>query len=146
MTVGVDSSLIVAAVHANHPRHAMAASWLISSIGKHPLVVAHHSILEAYAVLTRLPGDLRVTPSEARDLLTGTVQANMTVADFHPESIWGILEKLVLSSAVGGRSYDALILFTLQACGVEAIATLNPSHFRDLAPEFRIIDPSTPQD
>jgi len=146
VTIGVDSSLIVAAVHANHPRHALAAGWLVRSIGEHRLVVAHHTILEVYAVLTRLPGELRVTPSETRDLLIGTVKANMTVANFQPEAMWSILEKLVLCSAAGGRSYDAFILSTLQACGAEAIATLNPSHFRDLAPEFRIIDPSTPQD
>jgi hypothetical protein len=35
MNIGVDSSLIVAGVHANHPRHALAASWLIRNIGKH---------------------------------------------------------------------------------------------------------------
>jgi toxin FitB len=145
VTIGVDSSLIVAAVHANHPRHAMAAGWLIRSIGKHQLVAAHHAVLEAYAVLTRLPGELRVTASEARDLLTGTVKANMAVAE-QQESIWAILDKLVDSSVAGGRSYDALVLLALQAFGAEAIATLNPSHFRDLAPELRIIDPSTPQD
>jgi predicted nucleic acid-binding protein len=145
VTIGVDSSLIVAAVHANHPRHAVAAGWLVRSIGKHQLVAAQHAVLEAYAVLTRLPGELRVTPSEARDLLTGTVKANMPVAE-QPEGIWGILDKLVDASVVGGRSYDALILLALQAFGVEALATLNPSHFRDLAPGLRIIDPSVSQD
>ena len=146
MTVGVDTSLIVAAVHANHPRHALAAGWLIRAIGRHRLVVAHHCVLEAYAVLTRLPGRLRVTPSEARDLLADTVKANMSVAGFPPEGIWGALDRLVLSTTIGGRSYDALILFTLQAFGAKALATLNPSHFRELAPEMDIIDPAVPQE
>ena len=54
-TVGVDTSVMVAAVHANHPMHSAAARWLDAALGSHTVVVAHHSVLEAYAVLTRLP-------------------------------------------------------------------------------------------
>jgi len=146
MNIGVDSSLIVAAVHANHPRHALAAGWLIRNIGKHRLVVAHHSILETYAVLTRLPGDLRVTPSETRDLLAATVRANMVVAGLPEQAIWSVIDSFVLSSVIGGRSYDAFILQTLRTAGIDAVASLNPSHFAGLAPELRILDPAVPEE
>jgi predicted nucleic acid-binding protein len=142
--IGVDSSVIVAGVHASHPRHALALRWLVQSLADHRLVVTHHSVLEAYAVLTRLPADLRVTPSEARDLLKETVQANMEVAGFPADDIWTMVESLVGASIVGGRSYDAFMLHALKAFGAEAIATLNPAHFHGLPGGLRVIDPSEP--
>jgi predicted nucleic acid-binding protein len=144
MTIGVDSSLIVAALHANHPRHAAAADWMVRNIGKHRLVVAQHTILETYAVLTRLPGDLRVTPSEARDLLAASVRPHMAVAGLQNDGIWGLVDRLVESSVIGGRTYDAYIVQALRSAGVEAVATMNRGHFAELAPELHILDPSLP--
>ena len=50
MTFGVDTSVLVAAVHANHPRHFAASAWLDAAFSSHEVVVAHHSVIEAYAV------------------------------------------------------------------------------------------------
>ena len=144
MNIGVDSNVIVAGVHANHPYHALAANWLVQNLAEHQLMAVHHSVLESYAVLTRLPGDLRVSPSEAKDLLTATVQANMIIPRFDSESIWPTIETLVMSSVVGGRSYDTFILLILRSVGAQAIATFNPTHFRDLESDMIIIDPSKP--
>ncbi len=119
MTIGADSSLIVAALHANHPRHAAAADWMVRNIGKHRLIVAQHTILEAYAVLTRLPGDLRVSPSEARDLLAASVRPHMTDAGLQKEGIWGLVDRLVESSVIDGRTYDAYIFQALRSDGFE---------------------------
>ena len=142
MKVGVDSSVVVAAVHANHPRHALSAHWLIRALAEDRLVIAHHSVLEAYAVLTRLPGEWRVTPSEARDLLAATVQKNMEIAAYQSDGIFALVESLVVSSVMGGRSYDAFVLHILQSAGAEAVATFNPSRFRGLDDRVRIIDPA----
>ena len=79
MTVGVDTSVIVAAVHANHPVHLPSARWLDTAFDVHAVVVAHHSILEAYAVLTRLPAQYRVSPSEAEIVLRETLEKNARV-------------------------------------------------------------------
>ena len=141
MKIGVDSSVIVAGVHANHPRHAAAAQWLVQAMTVHELMVCHHSVLESYAVLTSLPGDLRVTPSEARDLLEATVRANMVVAEFQPESIWSILESFVPLTTVGGRSYDAFTARVLHASGTRVISTLNPKHFSGLIEGLKVITP-----
>ena len=64
MTLGVDTSVIIAAVHANHPVHLSSSRWLDAAFDTHDVVVAHHSVLEAYAVLTRLPAQFRVGPDE----------------------------------------------------------------------------------
>jgi hypothetical protein len=49
-----------------------------------------------------------------------------------------------MSSVVGGRSYDAFILQILRSVGAGAIATFNPTNFRDLESGMVIIDPSKP--
>ena len=144
MKIGIDSSVIIAGVHANHPRHAAAAHWLVGAMSMHELVVCHHSILEAYAVLTSLPGSFRVTPSEARDLLSATVMENMSLAGFEPGSIWAILAAFIPKSAAGGRSYDAFVARVLYAHGAQAVATFNTKHFAGLIEGFTVIDPGEP--
>jgi predicted nucleic acid-binding protein len=144
MKTGVDSSVLVAGVHANHPLHAVAAGWLIKNIPLHELIVSHHSILETYAVLTRLPGELRLTGPEAKRLLESTVKPNMRVADFSSSSIWDCIESLVNHSALGGRSYDVFIAEILRKSGVQSIATINTRHFSEFAANMSIIDPSKP--
>ena len=145
MKIGVDSSVLVAGVHANHPRHAAAASWLIRNIPLHDLLVAHHSILESFAVLTRLPGDLRLTGAEAKQLLEATIKTNMQIAGFHASSIWDCIDSLVNHSAVGGNSYDVIIAEILRRSGAEAIATFKIRHFSEFASHMFMIDPSQPE-
>jgi predicted nucleic acid-binding protein len=145
MKIGVDSSVLIAGVHANHPRHAAAATWLIRNIPLHELLVAHHSILETYAVLTRLPGDFRVTGAEAKQLLEATIKTNMQVAEFNASSIWDCIDSVVNHSAVGGNSYDVFIAGILYRSGAEAVATFNTRHFSEFSFQLSIIDPSQPE-
>ena len=142
MKIGVDSSVLIAGVHANHPLHAVAAEWLIRNIPLHSLMVTHHSVLESYAVLTRLPWELRLSGSEAKQLLDSSIRANMEVADFNAASIWNCIDSLVNRSAIGGNSYDLFSAEILLQSGVEAIATFNIRHFAGFASLMAIIDPS----
>jgi predicted nucleic acid-binding protein len=139
--IGVDSSVIIAAIHANHPRHGIAASWLMQAFAADELVVCHHTVLEAFAILTSLPGGFRVTPSEARDLLVATVKGNMTLAGFDAGTTWNLLESFVPASVAGGRSYDAFVAGVLHAHGARAVATFNAKHFRGLVEGLSVIDP-----
>jgi predicted nucleic acid-binding protein len=142
MKIGVDSSVLIAGVHANHPHHAVAAAWLIQNIPLHDLMVAHHSILESYAVLTRLPGELRLNGAEAKQLLESTIRTNMKVAEFHASSIWDCIDSMVLHSAIGGHSYDVFSAEILSRSGAEAIATFNDRHFSEFASNMPVINPS----
>ena len=144
MKIGVDSCVIIAGVHASHPMHAVAADWLIRNIAENRLVVAHHSILETYAVLTRLPGRLRTSAAEAQKLIEGTVRANMNVAPFQSDAIWNCLDALIRQTTMGGSAYDAFILHILTAIGIKAFATFNTAHFARIDPQLALIDPSNP--
>ncbi len=144
MKIGIDSCILVAGVHANHPLHAVAADWLIRNIPLHKLIVSHHSILEAYAVLTRLPGEFRIDGIEAKQLLESTIRPNMIIAKFDASSIWDYITTLVNQSATGGNSYDAFIAGILKNHGADAIATFNTRHFIKFASCLSVIDPSKP--
>jgi len=142
MTIGLDSSVIIAVVHANHPRHGIALHWMMDALARDTLVACHLSVLEAYAVLTSLPGDLRVTPSEARDLLETTVMGTMTVAGFDPVPIWPMLAELVRMPVAGGRSYDAFVARVLHSHGARVVATFNGKHFAGLVEGLDVLDPA----
>ena len=141
MRIGVDTSVIVAAVHANHPLHGPSARWLNDAFDAHEVVVAHHSVLEAYAVLTRLPGEYRLAPSEAEMVLHATVRDNAELAPFSEALIWDLLRQIGETPASGGAVYDAFIIGILMAAGVDAIATGNTAEFRRFSGSIRIIDP-----
>ncbi|MDE0448398.1 MAG: PIN domain-containing protein [Spirochaetaceae bacterium] len=142
MTVGVDTSVIIAAVHANHPVHLSSSRWLDAAFDTHDVVVAHHSLLEAYAVLTRLPAEYRVTPAEAEIVLRETVRDNARIAPFAAESTWAFMSAFAALPAAGGAAYDAFIIRLLSEAGAEAIVTYNVDDFRRLSPHVRVTDPA----
>jgi predicted nucleic acid-binding protein len=140
--IGVDTSVIVAAVHANHPVNGPAAEWLDAAFGKHEVVVAHHSIVESYAVLTRLPAKYRLAPREAEMVLTETLRENVRIAPFAGEAVWPTLESIIDRGASGGTTYDALIVDLLAGAGVEVIITYNVREFRRIARDTPVEEPS----
>ncbi len=141
MTVGIDTSVIVPCVHANHPLHVAMAGWLNTAFERDRVVVAHHSLIEAYAVLTRLPPEYRLSPAETLDVLRGSLRDNAEIAPFDASRIWSVTEELASVPAAGGTAYDAFIIRILVAAGVDAIATSNAQHFRRLTADTRVIDP-----
>ncbi|MFW5738048.1 MAG: type II toxin-antitoxin system VapC family toxin [Spirochaetota bacterium] len=142
MTLGVDTSVLVAAVHANHPLHIAASAWLDDALSSHDVVVAHHSVIEAYAVLTRLPGGRRLMPDEAVMAIRETLEGNARIAPFAATSIWDTLAAVADAPAAGGATYDAFIIHVLATAGVDAIVTYNVNDFRRLARGQRVLDPS----
>jgi len=141
MRIGVDSSVIVAAVHANHPLHLPSAHWLNRALEDHDVIVAHHTLLESYSALTRLPARYRLTPAEAATVLAGTLRENVSVAAFAATMIWDMIDKMAQIPVFGGAAYDAFIVEILTAAGVDCIATYNAKEFRRLSRALRIVDP-----
>ncbi len=142
MKIGVDSCILIAGVHGNHPFHAVAVDWLINNLSLNELIVTHHSILETYAVLTRLPGELRITGAEAKQLLETSIRPNMQITTFSASSMWDFIDTFVNQGAIGGRSYDAFIAEILIKFGADAIATFNSTHFMSLSTDLTVIDPT----
>jgi predicted nucleic acid-binding protein len=139
--VGVDTTVIVAALHANHPAHGEAARWLDGAFGSHQVVLAHHSIIESYAVLTRLPADYRLSPAEAETVLSETLQNNASIAPFSSESVWDALHAFVATPSAGGATHDAFIIHLLEQAEVDVIVTYNEADFARLTKTVRVAPP-----
>ncbi len=61
----VDASVAVPLLLTSHEAHGSVAG----SVGDRSVALAGHALYETYAVLTRLPGDARLSPSHAVHLL-----------------------------------------------------------------------------
>ena len=106
---------MVAAVHANHPMHSAAARWLDAALGSHTVVVAHHSVLEAYAVLTRLPspnqGIVHRGADSVGNLFEGLLHTAVdTVSPDHRDRVGSLSGALATARfALPGGAYDLRI-------------------------------------
>lgn len=139
-----DTSCLVAAACAWHGMHASAASEIRRrrATGER-MVVAGHSILETYAVLTRLPPPHRLSPDSARSLVSAF--AGEELVALPSERYRTLLDLLASGEVAGGRSYDALIALCAVEAGAGTLLTFNPSHFFQFeSPLLRIVSPAAP--
>lgn len=93
---------------------------------------AWHCCLEFYAVSTRLPEELRLSPADAWRLIDEEVMNRFGVLqlpDSHRESF---LHAAADDRLVGGRIYDAHIAETARLARVAVIVTDNIRHFAGL--------------
>lgn len=128
--VGLDTSVIVAAVAAWHPRHAAASVAVerLLAVGA-PVVIPAHALFGAFSVLTRLPKGLRVSPETAVEMLRAVAGPN-TVVPAVPNDSWGFLDAAVAAGVRGGAIHDFEILDAVAAAGATKLLTLDPDDFR----------------
>lgn len=99
--VAVDTSVAIPLVVATHVAHAAVSAW---ADGRR-LVLSGHAAIEAYAVLTRLPGDARVAPQDALALLS----ANFEAAVEPTVDVRDNIARLAARGVSGAATYDALV-------------------------------------
>jgi hypothetical protein len=137
-----DSSCMIAGVCPWHEYHGPAAASLERRfIRGLSLVVAGHALLEAYAVMTRLPTPYRLSGPDAWHLLGRNFADRATVLGCDGGAYVPLLDRLAASGVTGGRSYDALIATVLAPVGGVEFLTLNPRHFDRLHAKLVIVDP-----
>ncbi len=90
---------------------------------------AWHCCLEFYAVATRLPAGLRMSPTLARQLLNENVFGKITIVDLPAAARRPLLDTAVAEHVTGGRVYDAHIAETARAAGAKIVVTDNRRHF-----------------
>jgi predicted nucleic acid-binding protein len=136
MKVFCDTNVLVAAFLRNHPHHNTARP-VIERIkaGRDQGFVAAHTLAEAYAVLTRLPGGQQVVPATAWQLISENVVKNFTIVTLSSKEYAETLEQAAADGVEGGRTYDALLLAAAVKSGAERIYTINVRHFQSLADE-----------
>ena len=102
MTVGVDTSVAVPLLVRSHQDHAAVVRWWNGQ----DIALSGHALAETYSVLTRLPGDARLSPADAARLLQARFSRPLTLIDSRARKLPDTLSRLGIA---GGAVYDALV-------------------------------------
>lgn len=139
----VDTSCLVAAFCQWHTQHTVTlAEFSRRMDGGSTLVIAAHSLLETYSVLTRLPAPRRLQPAQAYQVIQANLsqQRALTLAD---KEYWKLVHTCSERGWCGGMVYDALLVALAQAYQIPEILTYNERDFsRLVGVETRIIVPT----
>ena len=141
-----DTSVLVAAVCPWHQHHAAATQDLVKRLRRGDrMALAAPSIVEAYAVLTRLPSPYRLSPADAHALLTSNFLSGRKMVSLDDAGIRMLLGRLAAEGIAGGQAYDAVIASCARRARVTALLTFNESDFEPFAGgDLQIIVPGRP--
>jgi predicted nucleic acid-binding protein len=128
MSEAVDTSVVVAALLAWHQDHEPARKALERGLAAQRIVMPAPVLVEAYAVMTRLPAPHRLSPADAAALLRDNFAGVSTVA-LDDREIWQLINELEAKAVAGGRSYDAYILAVARKAGARKLVTFNERDF-----------------
>jgi predicted nucleic acid-binding protein len=81
-----DTSVLIAALIEQHPKHKRAMPWLSKAkADKFEFIVASHSLAEMYAVLTTLPLKPRISTSIAWRLISENIESKAKIVSLSPQ-------------------------------------------------------------
>jgi predicted nucleic acid-binding protein len=125
----LDTSCLVAAVCSWHERHEATRREIArrDAAGER-LVLAAHSLAEAYSVLTRLPEPHRLDPRDALALLEANWSEARAVA-LAAADYRSVLRRCRDAGIGGGAVYDALIAESARKARVTAVVTWDITGF-----------------
>jgi len=136
MKILFDTSIILAALVENHPKHEEALPWFQQAKAKEfDLVIASHTLAELYAVLSTLPIRPRISPAIAWKLIHENIDKVAVIISLSPDEYSSTIKKMSDLGLIGGIIYDALIAKVAQKAKVERLLTLNIEHFRRVWPD-----------
>ena len=115
MTVAVDTSVAVPLLIRSHHEHAGVVRWWNGQ----EIALSGHALAETYSVLTRLPGDARLSPADAARLLSARFASPLVLGSSPARKLPDTLSRLGIA---GGAVYDALVALAAKQHGV-ALAT-----------------------
>jgi toxin FitB len=115
VTVAVDTSVAVPLVVRSHRDHAAVVRWWDGQ----EVALSGHALVEAYSVLTRLPGDARLAPADAARLLSARFSPPLLLSNSRARKLPDTLSRL---GVAGGAVYDAIVALAAKEHGA-ALAT-----------------------
>ena len=102
MTVAVDTSVAVPLLVRSHQYHAEVVRWWDGQ----EVALSGHALAETYSVLTRLPGDARLSAPDAAHLLDERFAPPLTFSSRQARTVHAVLSRLGIA---GGAVYDGLV-------------------------------------
>jgi predicted nucleic acid-binding protein len=110
--VAVDSSVAVPLLVQTHRAHSAVVRWWAGR----RLALSGHAVVETYSVLTRLPGDVRLAPTDAAHLLNERFGPPLLLGRRLATRLPDVLSGLNIA---GGAVYDALVALAAKEHGCE---------------------------
>lgn len=140
MRIFFDTSVLVAASVKSHERHVAASAALRRVVDEQDQgCVAGHTLLEVYAVLTRLPVSPRIRPEEAAKIVEENIVRHFKIESLKASEYVALVEQVAMKGVAGGAVYDALLLACAEKSQAERVYTYNVADFRRLAPRLEKI-------
>jgi predicted nucleic acid-binding protein len=102
MVTVLDTSVAVPLIVQTHKSHEDVTRWW----NGREVALSGHALAETYSVLTRLPGDLRLAPTDAARLMAARFGKPMLLGSRTAVRIPELLSALGIA---GGAVYDALV-------------------------------------
>ena len=131
--VAFDTNILVAGLLSWHVHHAAARGVLVASLGRKPQpVVPVQVLVEAWAVMTRLPSPHGVSAADAAALLDGALRDRCRLASLNADEGWPLFDALRDGAFAGGLAYDLHILACAGAAGATRFYTFNVRDFERL--------------
>jgi predicted nucleic acid-binding protein len=122
---------MVAAICAWHEHHPRAEAEIARRLRQRErMVVAAPALVEAYAVLTRLPPPHRLSPGDAVTLLEANFMKGATVVALPARSYRDLLRRAPPEGIAGGRVYDAVIAECVRRTREVTLLTFNVGDFQ----------------
>lgn len=100
--LGLDTSVAVPLLVQTHQAHDAVVRWWDGRA----VALSGHALAETYSVLTRLPGDVRLAPSDAARLIAERFDEPLVLG---PEAARRLPDTLSRLGIAGGAVYDALV-------------------------------------
>lgn len=108
--IALDTSVAVPLLVQTHGAHRRVVEWW----RRRPVALSGHALAETYAVLTRLPGDIKLGPVDAARLISERFETPLLLAAADARRIPALLAEL---DVMGGAVYDALVAFAAATNG-----------------------------
>jgi toxin FitB len=121
---------MVAAVCEWHEHHTAARGEIERRLRlQHALLVPGPALVEAYAVLTRLPAPYRLGPTDALAVLDANFIQGARILALDGASYRRLLRRAPTDGIFGGRIYDAVIAECALREQGSVLLTFNATHF-----------------
>ena len=102
ITLAVDTSVAVPLLVSTHAARGPVVRWWADR----EVAPSGHALAETYSVLTRLPGDIRVSPSDAARLSEDRFAPPLLLDSRTARRLPEVLSRMEIA---GGAVYDALV-------------------------------------
>lgn len=134
MSSAADTSVVIAAVLADHRAHEIASAALAACTS-----TISHVAVESYSVLTRLPPPHRADPHLAASVLSARLPRMWLALD--AEGHAAAPSRLAAAGVSGGSSYDGLIALTALAHDLELLTRDRRAQraYRSLGVRFQLV-------